>query len=113
MSRPERRALLGKSDLQRRGLQRTDLQNREADQVSGFIDFFHHLIVGGLAKVPRPILEDDLEEIAFPVVPDLQPALGHNTRPFFTLSVKYAVMTNGSFGSIFTTTQRYFDPTIV
>jgi hypothetical protein len=68
---------------------------------------------GASESGPRSRSGSPFEKITFPVVPNPQTAVGHNTRPFFTLSVKYAVMTNASSGRTLTTTHKYFGPTSV
>jgi hypothetical protein len=77
------------------------------------VHLLHDLIVLCLAEGAGPIIKDDFEKITFPIVPNPQTAVGHNTRPFFTLSVNYAVMTNVSPGRTLTTTHKYFGPTSV
>jgi hypothetical protein len=49
----------------------THLAHRESDHVPIRIDYFHHLIVDGFEEIAFLALEDDLQVVAFSVVPEL------------------------------------------
>ena len=64
-------ALRAQRDVDRMLFKGTHLEHRESDHVPIRINLFHHLIVGGFPKIAFLALEDDLQVVAFGVVPDL------------------------------------------
>ena len=63
-------SLLERDSEGRLAFQRTDLQDREANDLPGFIDFFHHGIVIRLSEVPFLMGKEHLKIISFLVIPD-------------------------------------------
>src|SRR5437667_11252 len=86
-SNPHSRAVL-KCDLERLLFHRADPQNRETQDVPLLVDLLHYLVALGLAEISRTLVENDLQEIPFRVIPDLHFFFGHIVTPLFMRSVK-------------------------
>ena len=67
------------------------LRIKNPDDAALVVDFFHDLIVGGLAEIPGAILEHHFQKIALPVVPDRQAPDAHTTSAstIAALSIAY------------------------